>query len=94
VEILKRGNLVEGGFAGLKEHCLIKDSRLFSSQENNADSWPGLENFVHLTDALVASLFRPANSTSAQGHPRIPRKSIDSGKTVSRGWIIPDFPVK
>jgi hypothetical protein len=58
VKILKRGNLVEGGIAGLQEHCLIKDSRLFGSQENNADSWPGLENIVYLTDALVAGLFR------------------------------------
>ena len=38
MEILKRDSLVEGGFAGLKEHRLIKDSALFGSQENNDGS--------------------------------------------------------
>jgi hypothetical protein len=58
MEIIKRGNLVEGGFADLKEHRLMKDSGLFGSQENNNGSWPDLENFVYLADARVAGLFR------------------------------------
>lgn len=55
MEILKRDSLKEGGFAGLKEHRLIKDPGLFGPQENNDGSWPGLENFVYLADARFMS---------------------------------------
>jgi hypothetical protein len=68
VEILKRDSLVEGGFAGLKEHRLIKDPRLYGSQENyDDDSWPGLENFVYLADAR----FMPHGETRMHSHHEI-----------------------
>ena len=67
MEIIKRDNLVEGGFAGLKEHRLIKDSKVFGSQENNDGSWPGLENFVYLADAR----FMPHGETRMHSHHEI-----------------------
>ena len=67
MEILKRDSLVEGGFAGLKEHRLIKDSALFGSQENNDGSWSGLENFVYLADAR----FMPHGETRMHSHHEI-----------------------
>ncbi len=92
MEILKRDSLVEGGFAGLKEHRLIKDSALFGSQENNDGSWPGLENFVCLADAR----FMPHGETHMHSHLEIDvitlmvegninhEGSMESGKNLSR----------
>jgi len=67
MEILKRDNLTEGGFAGLKEHRLVKEPRLFGPQENNDGSWPGLGNFVYLADAR----FMPHGETRMHGHHEI-----------------------
>ena len=75
IEILKRDTLPEGGFAGLKEHCLIKEPTLFGPQENNDGSWPGkinvngkaLGNFVYLADAR----FMPHGETRMHGHHEI-----------------------
>jgi len=54
MEILKRDSLNEGGFAGLKEHRLVKAPEVFGPHENNDGSWPGLANFVYLADAMPA----------------------------------------
>jgi len=67
MDILKRDSLPEGGFAGLKEHRLIKDPRLFGPQENNDGSWPGLGNFVYLADAR----FMPHGETRMHSHHEI-----------------------
>ena len=64
MEILKRISLPEGGFAGLKEHRLVKDPRVFGPQENNDGSWPGLGNFVYLADAR----FMPYGETRMHNH--------------------------
>ena len=64
MEILKRDSLHEGGFAGLKEHRLVKDPKVFGPQENNDGSWPGLGNFVYLADAL----FVPYGQTLMHSH--------------------------
>lgn len=64
METLKRNSLKEGGFAGLKEHRLIKDPKLFGPQENNDGSWPGLGNFVYLADAR----FMPHGETRMHSH--------------------------
>jgi hypothetical protein len=64
MEILKRDSLKEDGFAGLKEHRLIKDPRLFGLQGNNDGSWPGLGNFVYLADAR----FMPNGETHMHSH--------------------------
>ena len=67
MEILKRDSLPEGGFAGLKEHRLIKEPKLFGSQENNDGSWPGIGNFVYLADAR----FMPHGETHMHNHHEI-----------------------
>ena len=64
MEILKRDSLREGGFAGLKEHRLVKDPKLFGPQENNDGSWPGLGNFVFLADAR----YMPHGETHMHSH--------------------------
>lgn len=64
MEILKRDSLREGGFAGLKEHRLVKDPKLFGPQENNDNSWPGLGNFVFLADAR----YMPHGETRMHSH--------------------------
>ena len=91
VDILKRNSLSEGGFAGLKEHRLVKEPKVFGSQENNDGSWPGLGNFVYLADAR----FMPHGETRMHGHHEIDvisvmvdrninhEISIESGKKVN-----------
>ncbi len=95
MEILKRDKLVEGGFAGLKEHRLIKDPGLFGSQENNDGSWSGLGNFVYLADAR----FMPHGETRMHSHHEIDvitlmvdgniqhEGSLESGKDLSRNDV-------
>lgn len=39
--ILHRDDLPEGGFAGLKEHRLVMDPKLFGSGANPG-TWPGI----------------------------------------------------
>ncbi len=72
IEILKRDSLREGGFAGLKEHRLIKAPELFGPQENNDGSWPGLGNFVYLADAR----FMPHGETRMHSHHEVDVISI------------------
>lgn len=67
MEILKRDSLTEGGFAGLKEHRLVKDPKVFGAQENGDGSWPGLGNFVYLADAR----FMPRGETRMHSHHEI-----------------------
>lgn len=95
MEILKRDSLKEGGFAGLKEHRLIKDPELFGPQENNDGSWPGLENFVYLADAR----FMPHGETRMHSHHEIDvislmvegnikhEGSLEHGKDLSRNEV-------
>ena len=67
LDILKRNSLIEGGFAGLKEHRLVKEPRLFGPQENDDGSWPGIGNFVYLADAR----FMPLGETHMHNHHEI-----------------------
>lgn len=95
MEILKRDSLKKDGFAGLKEHRLIKDPRLFGSQENSDGSWPGLESLVYLADAR----FSPQGETSMHSHHEIDvislmvdgnikhEGSLESGKDLTRNDV-------
>lgn len=95
MEILKRDSLNEGGFAGLKEHRLIKDPEIFGPQGNNDGSWPGLENFVYLADAR----FMPHGETHMHSHHEIDvislmvegsikhEGSLEHGKDLSRNDV-------
>jgi len=64
MKILKRNSLSEGGFAGLKEHRIVKDPKMFGPQENNDGSWPGLNNFIFLADAR----YMPHGETRMHDH--------------------------
>jgi len=95
MEILKRDSLHEGGFAGLKEHRLIKEPKLFGAQENNDGSWPGVGNFVYLADAR----FMPHGETRMHNHHEIDvisvmvegsikhEGSLESGKDLLRNDV-------
>lgn len=67
IDILHRDKLTEGGFAGLREHRLVKAPMVFGPHENNDGSWPGLENFVYLADAR----FKPHGETHMHNHHEI-----------------------
>ncbi|MDX2463695.1 MAG: pirin family protein [Porticoccus sp.] len=67
MKILHRDALTQGGFAGLKEHRLIKDPIAFGPEANNDGSWPGLGNFVYLADAR----FMPHGETRMHNHMEI-----------------------
>lgn len=67
MQILKRDSLPLGGFAGLKEHQLVKDPRAFGDNVNSDGSWPGLGNFVYLADAR----FLPRGETRMHRHREI-----------------------
>lgn len=64
---LQRDSLVEGGFAGLLEHRLVKSPRVFGSSANSDGTWPGIGNFVYLADAR----FMPHGETRLHSHHEI-----------------------
>ena len=66
MEILHRDTLKLGGFAGLKEHRLVADTRLFGKYKPHT-SWDGLGNFVYLADAK----FLPLGETKMHSHQEI-----------------------
>lgn len=66
MDILHRDDLTLGGFAGLREHRLVTDSRLFGS--HRAPGTPdGIGNFVYLADAR----FTPRGETRMHPHREI-----------------------
>ena len=67
MEILKRDLLPLGGFAGLKEHRLVKDPATFGPTTNEDGSWPGIGNFVYLADAR----FLPHGETRLHKHREV-----------------------
>ena len=95
MQILNRDSLRQGGFAGLKEHRMVKDPKAFGPQENNDGSWPGLGNFIYLADAR----FTPYGETHMHGHHEIDvisvmvdgnishEGSLQHGKNLSRNDV-------
>ena len=79
INILKRDSLSEGGFAGLREHRLVKEPQVFGPHENNDGSWPGLGNFVYLADAR----FMPHGETRMHNHHEIDVISVIVGGRIS-----------
>jgi len=67
MEILHKNDLPEGGFAGLKEHRMVKDVAAFGPGANSDGSWPGLGHFVYLADAR----FMPQGETRMHKHLEI-----------------------
>ncbi|NOX91259.1 MAG: pilus assembly protein [Gammaproteobacteria bacterium] len=67
MEILHKADLPEGGFAGLKEHRMVKGAAAFGSDANSDGSWPSLGHFVYLADAR----FMPRGETRMHKHLEI-----------------------
>ncbi len=65
--ILQRDSLSETGFAGLREHQLVKAPHVFGSSVNSDGSWAGLGNFVYLADAR----FMPRGETKLHSHKEV-----------------------
>jgi len=61
---LQRDSLPLRGFAGLKEHQLVKNPEVFGQNTNKDGSWSGLGRFVYLADAR----FMPQGETRMHDH--------------------------
>ena len=66
MQVLTRESLPLGGFAGLTEHRLVTDSRIFGARKSPGTS-EGLGNFVYLADAR----FNPLGETGMHPHKEI-----------------------
>ncbi len=64
---LQRNSLPKGGFAGVREHRLIKSPKAFGPDSNNDGSWPGIGNFVYMADAR----FIPNGETKMHNHHEV-----------------------
>ena len=69
---LQRDSITESGFAGLREHQLVKSPKAFGSSANNDGSWSGIGNFVYLADAR----FMPLGETRMHDHHEVDVISI------------------
>ncbi|MEC4726275.1 pirin family protein [Shewanella sp. D64] len=70
-------DLREGGFAGLKEHRFVMDSRVFG-RGKELNTWDGVGHFVYLADAR----FMPKGETMMHGH-----KEVDVISVMVKGRI-------
>ncbi|MDH3853606.1 MAG: pirin family protein [Nitrosopumilus sp.] len=75
-QILHRDDLKLGGFAGIREHRLVIDPKVFGN--NTSGAWPGIGNFVYLADAK----FIPNGETHLHPH-----KEIDVISVIVEGRI-------
>lgn len=66
LSILHRDDLPLGGFAGLREHRLVTDPKVFGKYAAEG-AWPGLANFVYLADAR----FNPKGETHLHDHKEV-----------------------
>jgi redox-sensitive bicupin YhaK (pirin superfamily) len=71
IEVLHRNDLPLGGFAGLKEHRLVMNSKLFGQQAGSG-TWDGIGNLVYLADAR----FDPEGETRMHHHEEIDVVSV------------------
>ncbi|MDP2561615.1 pirin family protein [Psychrobium sp. 1_MG-2023] len=66
MQILNRDTLPLGGFAGLTEHRIVTDERVFAGRKS-PNTFNGLGNFVYLADAK----FNPHGETHMHPHKEI-----------------------
>lgn len=71
MQILSKNSLPLGGFAGLTEHRLVMDRRLFGNHKSS-NTFDGIGNFVYLADAR----FNPHGETRMHPHKEIDVISI------------------
>ena len=67
METLHKKDITKGGFAGIREHQMIKESRVFGRKPPNDKSWDGIGSFVYLSDAN----FIPNGETGMHPHREI-----------------------
>ncbi|WP_394390306.1 pirin family protein [Shewanella woodyi] len=77
MEKLSKVDLREGGFAGLKEHRFVMDSRVFG-RGKEPKTWDGVGHFVYLADAR----FMPKGETMMHGH-----REVDVISVMVKGQI-------
>ncbi|WHI50506.1 pirin family protein [Microbulbifer sp. MLAF003] len=94
MKILTRDSLPLGGFAGLKEHRLVTDSRVFGPHKR-PNTFEGLDNFVYLADAR----FKPRGETGMHPHHEIDvisvmidgriqhEGSLEDGRGLEKGGV-------
>jgi len=78
MQVLSRKSLPLGGFAGLTEHRLVTDRRVFDSSKA-VNTFDGIGNFVYLADAQ----FNPHGETHMHPHKEIDVISIMMAGRVS-----------
>mgnify|MGYP000618883023 CR=1 FL=1 len=66
MQVLSKSSLPLGGFAGLREHRLVTDSRVFEGRKSPS-TYEGLGCFVYLADAQ----FNPKGETGMHPHHEI-----------------------
>jgi len=71
MNILSRDSLALGGFAGIVEHQLVTDSRIFA-EHKKPETFEGLGNMVYLADAQ----YNPFGSSGMHSHSEIDVISI------------------
>ena len=77
MKILSRKSLPLGGFAGLTEHRLVTDRRVFGGRKS-ANTFDGIGNFVYLADAQF----------NAHGETHLhPHKEIDVISIMMKGRV-------
>ena len=82
LQILHRDDLKRGGFAGLREHRLVMNPKVFGSSEPG--TWTGIGNFVYLADAK----FIPNGETHLHPHKEIDVISvIVEGRIAHKGTL-------
>ena len=95
IEVLQRDNLPFGGFAGLREHQLVMDPKVWG-QRGNPTAWPGIGNFVYLADAR----FIPNGETGLHPHREVDvislmvKGRIVLGGTLEHGQELQPFDVQ
>ncbi|MFQ5353607.1 MAG: pirin family protein, partial [Thermodesulfobacteriota bacterium] len=83
LSILHRDDLPLGGFAGLKEHRLVTDSKVFGGYSATG-AWAGIGNFVYLADAR----FNPGGETHLHDHEEVDVISVMvEGRIIHEGTL-------
>ena len=80
MQVLHRDDLERGGFAGLREHRLVMDPKVFAGRANPG-TWPGIGNFVYLADAR----YMPNGETGMHDHKEIDVISVMVEGRIAHG---------
>ncbi len=67
MEIMNRESLPESGFAGVREHRIVKDPGLFGKDANSDGSWQGIGSLLYIADAR----FIPGGEAGMHPHDKV-----------------------